>query len=200
MKTCQNMSCRSFSPLALALAALASLALAEAGAAPGVMPGAMHLRGGGVQRTLGILKPDVVLKGKVDQMKKIIEADGFKIVKEKKMCLTVAQAKDFYKEHAERPFYGSLVNFMTSGDCVVLILQKDDAIKGWRSLMGPTNSIKARAEAKDSLRAKFGTDGSQNACHGSDSPGSARREIRFFFGLGEWLQLLIAPLKLFWPK
>ena len=131
-------------PLALAVAALASLAFVEAVLAPG----AMHLRGGGMQRTLGILKPDTVSKGKVEEMKKLIEADGFKIVKEKKMCLATTQAKAFYKEHEGRPFFASLITFMTSGDCVVLILQKDDAIKGWRSLMGPTNSIKARTEAK----------------------------------------------------
>eukprot|EP00287_Rhodomonas_sp_CCMP768_P011564 CAMPEP_0196733058 /NCGR_PEP_ID=MMETSP1091-20130531/12267_1 /TAXON_ID=302021 /ORGANISM="Rhodomonas sp., Strain CCMP768" /LENGTH=158 /DNA_ID=CAMNT_0042076403 /DNA_START=119 /DNA_END=595 /DNA_ORIENTATION=+ len=158
----------------------------------------MRLRGGGMERTLAILKPDAVSKGKDGEMKSIIQDKGFKIVKEKKMKLSQDQAKNFYKEHDGKPFYDGLVEFMTSGDVVVMILQKDDGIKGWRSLMGPTNSLKAKEQAKDSLRAKFGTDGGKNACHGSDSPQSARREIKFFFGLGEWLLVFLPPLRLFW--
>jgi len=161
----------------------------------------LRLRGGGgihTQRTYAMIKPDVVKAGKVDQMQKEIEKAGFKIIKQKKVKLTTEKAQKFYSEHKDRPFYPSLVEFMTSGEAVLMILQKDNAIKGWREAMGPTNSIAAKKSAPTSLRAKFGTDGSKNACHGSDSPGSVRREIRQMFGMFEWVQVLIAPLRFFW--
>ncbi|EKX52833.1 hypothetical protein GUITHDRAFT_92107, partial [Guillardia theta CCMP2712] len=160
-----------------------------------------RMRGGGklrLERTFAIIKPDAVAAGKAQEMKDIITASGFKIVKEKRTRLSEKQAKEFYEEHKERPFYSSLVQFMTGGDCIILVLQKENAIKGWRELMGPTNSLKAKTEAKDSLRAKFGTDGSKNACHGSDSPKSARREIRLMFGILEWIQVVIPFMKFFW--
>eukprot|EP00281_Chroomonas_sp_CCMP1168_P031140 CAMPEP_0206239894 /NCGR_PEP_ID=MMETSP0047_2-20121206/15639_1 /ASSEMBLY_ACC=CAM_ASM_000192 /TAXON_ID=195065 /ORGANISM="Chroomonas mesostigmatica_cf, Strain CCMP1168" /LENGTH=215 /DNA_ID=CAMNT_0053664621 /DNA_START=34 /DNA_END=681 /DNA_ORIENTATION=- len=162
------------------------------------------LRGGvdaPLERSLAIIKPDAVAAGNADNIKKAIKDNGFKIVAEKKMHLSKAKAQNFYAEHKGKPFYEGLVEFMTSGPVIVMTLQKNGAIKGWRELMGPTNSIKARAEAKNSMRALYGTDGGRNACHGSDSPKSAAREIRFFFGIFAWLKLVLPFYKtLFWPK
>jgi len=183
------------------IASLVLLAVAEANIAPAQGFAPLRLRGGGsisTQRTYAMIKPDVVKAGKVEKMQAEIEAAGFKIIKQKTVKLTTEKAKHFYNEHKDRPFYGSLVEFMTSGETVLMILQKDNAIKDWREAMGPTNSIAARKSAPKSMRALFGTDGSKNACHGSDSPGSARREIRQMFGMFEWVQVLIAPLRLLW--
>jgi len=184
----------------LILLAVTAVAAAETNVAPTSGFAPLRLRGGGLktQRTYAMIKPDAVKAGKVDEMQTLIKEAGFKIIKQKKMQLSEEKAKAFYAEHKERPFFGGLVNFMTSGETVLMILQKDNAIKDWRAFMGPTNSIKARSEAPQSLRAKFGTDGSKNACHGSDSPKSAHREIRLMFGLVEYLQVLIAPLRLLW--
>ena len=91
-------------------------------------------------------------------------------------------AKGFYAVHKERPFYGDLVKFMTSGPVVALVLEGEGAIKKWRDLMGPTNSNEAPA---GTLRGDFGTDIEQNATHGSDAPETARLEISYFFNAGE---------------
>ena len=95
--------------------------------------------------------------------------------------LTKEQAETFYAEHKDRPFFQALATFMSSGPIVAMHLSSPDAIKKWRALIGPTNTQKAKEEAPDSLRARFGTDGTKNACHGSDSPSSAQRELTFFF-------------------
>ena len=95
--------------------------------------------------------------------------------------LSKARAEEFYGEHAGKPFFGKLVSFMTSGPIVAAVLARRGAIKEWRSLLGPTNSEAARQSAPDSIRAVYGTDGTSNAAHGSDSPESAQREIKFFF-------------------
>lgn len=109
------------------------------------------------------------------------------------MNLTKERAGQFYIEHKDRPFYDDLKSFMSSGPILALILRKQDAIQSWRKLMGPTNSDKAREEAPNSIRAKFGTDGSKNATHGSDSPQSAAREIAFFFPK-EYLTKTVCPI------
>lgn len=88
----------------------------------------------------------------------------------------------FYGEHKGKHFFPSLMDFVTSDVVVGMELVKDNAIKGWRNLLGPTNTQKAKDEAPGSLRAQFGTDGTKNACHGSDSTTSAERELKFFFG------------------
>jgi len=90
-------------------------------------------------------------------------------------------AQEFYAEHRGKPFYDELTDFMSSGPIVALELIADGAIQKWRKLIGPTNTFKAREEAPSCLRAQFGTDGTRNACHGSDSPASADRELGFFF-------------------
>jgi nucleoside diphosphate kinase len=102
-------------------------------------------------------------------------------VAQKKFTLSQDIAKEFYIEHKDRPFYGELVGFMTSAPVIALVLKKSNAISSWRTLIGPTNSNKARQEAPQSLRALYGTDGSQNAFHGSDSSASAAREIALVF-------------------
>lgn len=95
--------------------------------------------------------------------------------------MTEAEAKEFYGEHEGKPFFANLISFMTSGPIYALCMSKIGAISAWRALMGPTNSKEAREIKPSSLRAMFGTDNTQNACHGSDSTNSARREILFFF-------------------
>ena len=134
-----------------------------------------------VQVTCSIIKPDVASKGVAGEIIATLEANEFRILGCKKVRLTTAQAKAFYAVHAERPFYGELVQFMTSGPVYVLCLQGEDAVKRYRALMGPTNSETARAEAPESLRARFGTDLQCNAVHGSDSEENGILETDFFF-------------------
>lgn len=133
---------------------------------------------------------DMRLSNKSEAILARIEKAGFKIVQRKVIHLSKAEAEAFYVEHAGRPFYDTLTSFMSSGAVTALVLEKENAIKSWRDLMGPTNSLKAKAEAEAahplneelwSLRALFGTDGTRNATHGSDSQFSAWREIGFFF-------------------
>ncbi|KAL3148410.1 50S ribosomal protein L3 [Trebouxia sp. C0009 RCD-2024] len=133
------------------------------------------------EKTYAMIKPDALRAGKAEEICQLIEVHGFTIIAKQKLQLTPQRAQDFYGEHKGKPFFETLVNFMTSGPVYALVLAKQNAIKEWRSLMGPTNSNTARAEKPKSLRALYGTDGTQNATHGSDSPASAAREIRFFF-------------------
>lgn len=139
------------------------------------------------QRTLSIIKPDAVKKNVTGQIISRFEQAGLRVVALKKMHLTPAVAGEFYGEHKERPFFGDLVGFMTSGACVPLVLEGENAILKNRELMGATNPTKAEA---GTLRHDFAlpcTDLSANAVHGSDSPESAEREIAFFFGAAELL-------------
>jgi len=164
--------------------------------------GALRLRGGEdcsastPQRTLAIIKPDA--NDKADQIKDLIKKKGFHIIKERQLTLSKTQAEEFYREHKGKPFYDGLVKFMTSGPVTVMILQAPNGIKAWRAAMGPTNSLKAREESPDSIRALFGTDGSRNAAHGSDSVKSAAREISFYFGFWEWLKVSVPLAQRFW--
>jgi nucleoside-diphosphate kinase len=132
------------------------------------------------QRTFAMVKPDAV--GRADEIVEMARRRGLFVVAFKTMTLTPGQAALFYREHRARAFFESLVDFMTSGPVVVLVFEGPDAVSGWRQLIGPTNSEKARLEGRESVRARYGTDGQRNAVHGSDSRGSARREIDFFFG------------------
>lgn len=98
------------------------------------------------------------------------------------MCyLTREDAREFYSVHEGKPFFDKLTAFMSSGRIVAMELLAPDAVAKWRALIGPTNSQTARAEAPNSIRARFGTDGTHNACHGSDSPENAETESNFFF-------------------
>jgi nucleoside-diphosphate kinase len=137
------------------------------------------------QRTLSIIKPDAVKKNAMGQIIARFEAAGLKVVAVKKMYLTAQTAGEFYGEHRERPFFGELVGFMTSGPCYPLVLEGENAILKNRELMGATNPTKAEA---GTIRHDFAlpcTDLSANAVHGSDSPESAAREIAFFFSAAE---------------
>ncbi|MAI24891.1 MAG: nucleoside-diphosphate kinase [Spirochaeta sp.] len=142
------------------------------------------------QRTFGIIKPDAVSKKVAGQIIARIEESGLSVVAMKRMQLDTETAQGFYAVHKERPFFGELVSFMTSGPVVALVMEGDDAIKRWRDLMGPTNSEEAPA---GTLRGDFGTDIEQNAVHGSDAPETAKLEISYFFNASE-IQALVEAL------
>lgn len=132
------------------------------------------------QRTFAMIKPDAYR-----HMGKIIDAvlaNGFRISKLKMSRFTEASAGDFYGEHRGKPFYPNLQAFITSDVVVGMELVAESAVDKWRSLIGPTNTQRAKEEAPDSIRALFGTDGTQNAVHGSDSPISMKRETGYWFG------------------
>lgn len=130
------------------------------------------------KRTLTILKPDVVRAGHTGQIIDRIQQGGYKIKAMKLTQLSTPQAEAFYEVHRERPFFGDLVSFMTSGPIVPMILEKADAVSSFREFIGPTDPAEAPA---GSIRKDFGTDKGQNAIHGSDSDENALREARFFF-------------------
>jgi len=139
---------------------------------------------GQAQRTLTIVKPDAVAKGVTGEILSRFEKAGLEIVALKKLRLTEEQARGFYAVHKERPFYGELVEFMTSGPVVVGVLEGPDAIAKNRELMGPTDSTKAEP---GTIRGDFGTNIERNAVHGSDAPETARVEIAYFFNAMETL-------------
>ncbi|KAA8499025.1 UMP-CMP kinase 3 [Porphyridium purpureum] len=132
-----------------------------------------------MEQTLALVKPDAFAR-KDEVVLKVVSA-GFTVEKSAELQLTPARAAQFYAEHAGKPFLDDLCNFMCSGRVLAMVLSKEGAIKAWRELMGPTDSVAARSTAPDSMRALFGTDKQKNACHGSDSPEAAAREIAFFF-------------------
>ena len=136
------------------------------------------------QRTLSIVKPDAVAKGATGEILRRFEQAGLQLVALKKVRLTEEQAQGFYAVHKERPFYGDLVKFMTSGPIVVSVLEGPGAIARNRELMGPTDSTQAAA---GTIRGDFGTDIERNAVHGSDAPETARVEIAYFFNAAEIL-------------
>lgn len=135
-----------------------------------------------METTLTILKPDSVGAGETGKILDRLIQEGFVIRGLKLVRLTEPQARAFYEVHKERPFYGRLVEFMTSGPVVVAALERGDAVTHLREVMGATDSEKA---APGTLRAEFGTDIERNAVHGSDSPENARREVGFFFAEAE---------------
>lgn len=112
-----------------------------------------------------------------------IEASGLAIEKLRLQNIGKEKAREFYAEHKGKPFFDGLVDFIGGGEVLGMELVGSDAIAVWRRLIGPTNSNVARSEKPDSIRALFGTDGTKNAVHGSDSPASAERELNFFFGI-----------------
>jgi len=131
-----------------------------------------------LQRTLAIVKPDAVAKNVAGDIIATIEKNGFRIVGMKMLHLKKAQAAGFYAVHVGKPFYDSLVKFMTEGPVVVLALEKENAIADWRKLMGATNP----ANAEDStIRKKHADSIERNAVHGSDAEDTARFELSFFF-------------------
>lgn len=155
-----------------------------------------------IESTLAIVKPDAF--DRKEEIVALVKEAGFTVAEREVVALSKARAGEFYKEHTGRPFYDDLVAFMSSGSSLVLILRREDGIAHWRSLMGPTDPEKARTDAPKSIRALFGTNVQRNATHGSDSPGSATREISIFFpshanvhtsgrDAKAWLNKTIAP-------
>lgn len=128
--------------------------------------------------TFGIIKPDAVRGGKTGAILQRITDGGFRVRGMKLIRMTLEEAEGFYAVHRERPFFPELTNFMSSGPCVVLALEKDGAVKGWRDLMGATDPAKAD---EGTLRKEFGGSVGENAVHGSDSEENAAIEIAYFF-------------------
>jgi len=128
--------------------------------------------------TFGIIKPDAVSAGHTGSIIQRIIADGFKIRGLKLIHMTKREAEGFYAVHRERPFFAGLTEFMSSGPCVVLALEKEGAVPAWRELMGATNPEQANP---GTLRREFGGSVGENAVHGSDSDENAAIEIAYFF-------------------
>ncbi|RLT95338.1 nucleoside-diphosphate kinase [Ketobacter sp.] len=135
-----------------------------------------------VQRTFSIIKPDAVAKNVIGEILTRFEKAGLKVVASKMVHLSEQTAGGFYAEHKERPFYGDLVKFMTSGPVVVQVLEGENAVALNRELMGATNPKEA---AEGTIRADFAQTIDENAVHGSDSETSAAREIAYFFAESE---------------
>lgn len=131
-----------------------------------------------MERTLLIIKPDAVGAGNAGNILAMLEKGGFRVVAMRMEHLTEESARRFYAVHRERPFYGDLVEFMTSGPCIPMVLEKDDAIAALRSFIGATNPAEA---AEGTVRKLYATDVQNNAVHASDSPESASTEIPHFF-------------------
>ena len=135
-----------------------------------------------IERTFSILKPDATARNLTGAINAVIEKAGLRIVAQKRVRWTKAQAQAFYEEHAARPFYGELCAFMTSGPIVLQVLEGEAAIAKYRDVMGATDP----KEAKDgTIRKLFALSKGENSSHGSDSPASATREIAMNFRLDE---------------
>jgi nucleoside-diphosphate kinase len=130
------------------------------------------------EQTLAIVKPDAVRRNLIGEIIRRIEAGGLRVAAARFLHLTKSQAEGFYAVHRERPFFGSLTQFMSSGPVMVLVLEGDGAIARWRALMGATDPAKADP---GTIRKDLGSGVEQNATHGSDAPETARDEIAYFF-------------------
>ena len=137
-----------------------------------------------MERTFAILKPDAVERHLIGKILERVESNGFKIAAMKKVQLTKPQAEGFYYVHKERPFFGSLTDFMCSGPVILLVLEKENAIKAWRDLMGATNPEEAD---EGTIRKDFAVNIEKNSTHGSDSEENAAFEISYFFSETEIL-------------
>ncbi|MGE0125007.1 MAG: nucleoside-diphosphate kinase [Vicinamibacterales bacterium] len=131
-----------------------------------------------MQRTFAIIKPDAVRAGSMGAILARSEAAGFRVVAARLIHMSKGEAEGFYHVHRERPFFGGLTDFMSSGPCLVLCLEAEDAIRKWRDLMGATDPAKA---APGTLRKDFGVSIDNNATHGSDAPETAAFELGYFF-------------------
>jgi nucleoside-diphosphate kinase len=137
-----------------------------------------------VERTFSIIKPDAVAAGHAGEIITMIQQAGFKFVGLRMTRLTETQAQAFYAVHRERPFFGGLVKFMTEGPIVVMALEREDAVKKLREVMGATNPANA---AEGTVRKRFATDIERNCIHGSDAPETAAAELAFFFTTADLL-------------
>ncbi|MGB9711573.1 MAG: nucleoside-diphosphate kinase [Dissulfurimicrobium sp.] len=131
-----------------------------------------------MERTLSIIKPDGVSRGLIGEVINRFEKAGIRIVAMKMLKMTKKEAEGFYEVHKNKPFFGSLTDFMSSGPVVVMVLEGEDVIRRNRELMGATNYKEAKP---GTIRADFASDIEKNIVHGSDSPGNAAKEIAYFF-------------------
>ena len=132
--------------------------------------------------TFAMIKPDAVRNRNTGKIYARILTSGFSIISAKLLRMTKSQAEGFYDVHSERPFFGELTEFMSSGPCMVLALQKENAVEEWRKTIGATNPDEAET---GSIRKDFATSIGENAVHGSDSDENAKKEIGFFFSESE---------------
>ena len=137
-----------------------------------------------VERTFSIIKPDAVAAGNAGEILAQIQKAGFRILGLRMTRIGEAQARGFYAVHRERPFYASLVTFMTEGPVIVMALERENAIAGLREVMGATNPANA---AEGTIRKRFAASIERNAIHGSDAPETAAVELGFFFTAAELL-------------
>jgi len=131
-----------------------------------------------VEKTFSIIKPDAVASGHTGEILSILEIEGFRILSMRMTRLSKAQAEGFYAVHRERPFFPSLVKFMTEGPIVVMALQREDAIAKLREVMGATNPANA---AEGTIRKRYAESIERNCIHGSDGPDTAKVELAYFF-------------------
>ena len=137
-----------------------------------------------VERTFSIIKPDAVAAGQAGEILAMIQQAGFRILARRMTRLSEAQAQAFYAVHRERPFFAGLVRFMTEGPIVVMALEREDAVKKLRDVMGATNPANA---AEGTIRKRFAANIERNCIHGSDAPETAAVELAFFFRTAELL-------------
>ena len=130
------------------------------------------------EQTLSIIKPDAVERNLENEIKEMFKNNGFNILKEKKIQIEKSEAEKFYKVHETKPFYNDLCTYLSSGPILVMVLQKENAVKGNRELMGATNPKDAE---EGTIRKKYGISIDKNSVHGSDSIDNAKIEIDFFF-------------------
>ena len=129
-------------------------------------------------RTYAMIKPDAIRNGHMGKILDRVLSSGFKILGAKLIRMTKEQAEGFYAVHYDRPFFEELTTFMSSGQCLVMALEKDNAVVAWRETIGATNPVEA---AEGTIRKDFATSLGENAVHGADSDENANIEIRFFF-------------------
>jgi nucleoside-diphosphate kinase len=135
-----------------------------------------------IERTFSIIKPDAVAGGHAGEILALIEKSGFKILGARMLRLRTEQAREFYAVHRGKPFYESLVSFMTEGPVIALALEREDAIATLRNVMGATNPANA---AEGTVRKLYAANIERNAIHGSDAPATAEAELRFFFSTAD---------------
>jgi len=131
-----------------------------------------------LQKTFSIIKPDAVAGGKAGRILSLLEGNGFRIVAIRMTKLSQSQAEGFYAVHRERPFFASLMKFMTEGPVIVMALEREDAVKKLREVMGATNPANA---AEGTVRKLYAESIERNAIHGSDAPETAAEELKYFF-------------------
>src|SRR5580698_9646852 len=137
-----------------------------------------------MQTTFSIIKPDAVKLGNAGKILVVLEGAGFRVKALRMLKLSKSQAEGFYAVHRERPFFNGLVTFMTEGPIIVMALERENAVKGLREVMGATNPANA---AEGTIRRRFAANIERNCIHGSDAPETAEVELRFFFSGAELL-------------